>query len=534
MISAAILSLAWIAADGSNPMPPQWGGELRFALRSDPKTFDPLLSADQPSELLIYLLHDRLIHWNRKTQKFEPALAESWKVVDQGRRIVLQLRRGVQFSDGSPLTSKDIAYTVNRVADPAVNSPKAGAFRPEHGKVLIESITRDRLSITFPTIVPSIEAEVSGLPILSNTGDFKLGLGPFVLREYKAAAHLQLVRNPNYWRTESGRRLPYLDSLRIDVVSNADIEMERFRRGEIHLLDNVDPLSFDRLQKDLPGTALDVGPSFDVEFFWFNQAPTAPIAAHKLVWFRSKNFRRAISAAVHREDIIRLVFQNRGTQAAGLASPANKAWYKHGLTPHSLDLGLAKKLLRQDGFRWQGETLVDASNHPVEFSLITNANNKTRARIASILQQDLAKLGIRINISTFDFPSLVERIGRTLNYEACLLGLVNVNPDPMGMMNVLLSSGPQHMWNPAQKTPATAWETEIDKAMQMQASTADLKKRRSAFDRVQQILSDEAPMLFLAHRNTLVAFSTRIGRIDPSAEFPRLLWNSERLVWGAR
>ncbi len=534
MIASLLLLSIASAANDTTPPAARWGGELHFALHSDPKTFDPLLSADQSSELCIRLQHDRLLRMNRKTRKFEPGLAESWKILEQGRKIVLQLRKGVQFSDGSPFTAKDVIHTIQRLIDPAVNSPKSGAFRPEQGKVTVEALSGDRVAVTFPTVVPSIETEVGELPILSASGDIKLGLGPFKLQEYKAASHLNLVRNPFYWRMDGGRRLPHVDSLRIDILSNADIELERFRRGELQLIESIDPLSFEQLSKDMPGEAIDVGPSFDVEFAWFNQAPDAPIAPHKLTWFQSRNFRRAISFAIHRNDIVRLVFQNRATVAAGLMSPANKQWFKPGLAPHAFDLAQAKKLLQQDGFRWRGETLVDKTGRAVEFSLITNANNKTRSRIASLLQQDLAKLGVKITIATFDFPSLVERIGRTNNYDMCLLGFVNVSPDPMGLMNMLLSSGPQHMWNPARRKPATAWESEIDKSMQAQASTADYKKRRGAFERVQQILADESPVLFLAHRNTLVAASKRLGNLEPSIEFPRILWNSDNLVWGAR
>jgi peptide/nickel transport system substrate-binding protein len=514
--------------------PVRRGGELHFALRSDPKTFDALLSADQSSEMMLYLTHERLIRFNRRTQKFDPALAESWKVSDQGRTITFQLRKGIQFSDGSAFTANDVAFTVRRVGDPALNSPKASAFKTEQGKLIVDILSPERLAVTFPTVVPSIEAEFAGLPIQSEKNREKALLGPFVVSQYKAGASILMARNPNYWRTENGHRLPYLDTLKIDIQQNADIEAERFRRSELHLLETIDPDLYDRLQKDVPGSAHDDGPSNDIEFLWFNQAPGAPIARHKLAWFQSRNFRRALSAAIRRQDIVRLVYQGRATVAAGLTSPANRAWYKTGLTPHAYNLDQAKKLLQQDGFRWQGETLVDRTGHPVEFSVITNSGNKVRSRIAALLQQDLAQLGVKINISTFDFPSLVERIGRTLNYEACLLGFINLSADPMGTMNVLLSSGPQHMWNPGQKQPASAWELEIDKAMRTQASTADLKKRRAAYERTQQILSDEAPVLFLTHRNTLFAVSTKLRNVDPASDFPRIMWNSGHLAWGDR
>jgi peptide/nickel transport system substrate-binding protein len=539
LLSVGIFAFSVQAAENSRAVPTlaevsQWGGEIRFAIRNDPKTFDPLLSSDQSSELLVRLQHDRLLRRNRKSGKYEGALADSWKVSEQGRKIVLQLKEGIRFSDGTPFTAKDVVHTVQRVIDPSLRSPRAPGITAEQGKIVAEALSTNRVAITFPVIVPSIESEVGDLPILSAKGDPKLGLGPFLMRDYKAASHLTLVRNPNYWRTQNGKRLPYLDSLHIDIVPNADMELEKFRRGELQLLESIDAGSFDRLQKEMPQAVRDVGASSDVEFLWFNQNPSSPLAPHKREWFRSRNFRRAISAAIRREDINRLVFQGRATSAAGIMTPNNKLWFKQGLKPHSFDLAESKKLLQQDGFRLQDGTLVDRMNRPVEISIITTANNKARGRILSLLQQDLKQIGIKVNIATFDMPSLIERIGRTQNYEACLLGFVNPGNDPMNFSNMLLSSGPQHMWNPSQKSPASAWEAEMDKAMMIQASTADFKKRHSAFERVQQILHDESPVLFLSHRNALVAVASSLGNADPSVEFPRVVWNSDRLVWSSR
>ena len=534
MTSSLVLVLAAYTAATPGQLPVRWGGELRFAMRSDPKTFDALVSSDQWSEMVVSLTNESLLKVNRRTRKMEPALAESWKVTDQGRRIVFELRKGVMFSDGSPFTASDVAFTLERLADPKINSPKGSALRPETGKVRIEVLSPTRLSVTFPEIVASLEAEFAKIPIQSKKSQDKATLGPFQVSQYKAGSQLVLSRNPNYWKAEGGRRLPYLDGMRIDIQQNPDIEAERFRRGELQLLESVDPALYDRLQKEMPGIAQDSGPSNDIEFIWFNQAPNAPIPAHKLAWFRSKKFRRAVSSAIRRDDIVRLAFQGRATVAAGLASPTNKTWFKQGLAPHSFDIEQARKLLRQEGFNWRGDKLVDAAGNLVEFSLVTSAGNKVRARIASLLQQDLAKLGIQLNIATFDMPSLIERIARTSNYEACLLGFVNMSEDPMGTMNVLLSAGPQHMWNPAQKTPATPWEQEIDKLMRAQASTVDQKKRRAAYERVQQILWEEAPVLFLAHRNTLTATSQNLRNVYPDSEYPRILWNAGLLAWGDR
>ena len=143
--------------------------------------------------------------------------------------------------------------------------------------------------------------------------------------------------------------------------------------------------------------------------------------------------------------------------------------------------------------------------------------------------QDLAALGIRLNIVTLDFPSLIERIGKSSQYEACLLGTINVDLDPNEQMNVWLSSSAMHQWNPNQKQPETLWEAEIDKLMRQQESTLDANRRKALFDRVQELASGEAPMLYLVNKNALLAVSPGLRNVEPSVLRPHVLWNVERL-----
>src|SRR5205823_4226219 len=127
----------------------------------------------------------------------------------------------------------------------------------------------------------------------------------------------------------------------------------------------------------------------------------------------------------------------------------------------------------------------------VEFSLITNAGNRPHERIMTMIQQDLQKIGIHLNVLALDLPSLIERISRTYAYEACLMAFSNVPMDPSGHMNVWVSSSANHQWNPSQLKPATVWEAELDKLMRAQALTLDPRKRKAAFDRVQEIVSEQ-------------------------------------------
>jgi len=133
---------------------------------------------------------------------------------------------------------------------------------------------------------------------------------------------------------------------------------------------------------------------------------------------------------------------------------------------------------------------------------------------------------------TLDFPALIERLMHTQNYEAAMLGLSNVEPDPSSMMNVWLSSSPNHQWNPSEKTPATEWEAEIDKLMQLQAVTADDKERKRAVDRVQQIVADEQPFIYLVYPNMLYGVAPGLSGVELSVLQPGVVSNIDRMKWG--
>ena len=509
--------------------------QLRFCVRTEPKTFDPLLVADDGSETVRYLTGGVLVRVNRQTQQLEPALALSWKVSKDGRQITFKLRKGVQFSDGTPFSADDVAYTVKRLMDPALHSPTGDSFRSGPGAVATQVLAPDRITITFPAPVGGLDRLFDQVAILSEHSSMKemAVLGPFMVADYKPGATVLLKRNPNYWKKDAqGRALPYLDSIQLDVQSNRDIEMLRFKRGELDLINSLDSEYYDKLASASPALVHDAGPSLDSEQMWFNQVATAPIPDYKRKWFRSTNFRRAVSQAINREDLSRVVFNGHARPAVGPVSPANKFWFNSNLKVDSHNTAAALQKLQADGFRLQNGVLKDAAGNAVEFSIITNAGNKSRERMALLIQDDLRKIGIKVNVVTLDFPSLIERISQTFNYEAAILGLTNVDLDPNGQMNVWLSSSENHQWNPQEKTPETAWEAEIDRLMRAQASAIDQQKRKKSFDRVQEIVAEQVPFIYLVNRDALSAVSTSVQGAAPVILRPQTYWNIDTLTVG--
>jgi peptide/nickel transport system substrate-binding protein len=262
---------------------------------------------------------------------------------------------------------------------------------------------------------------------------------------------------------------------------------------------------------------------------WFNQSPKSPMPAWERKWFASRAFRNAVSEAINRDDLARIAFLGHAQPAAGPASPGNVFWFNHSLRPHWYDPQAAISLLRQNGFRLVDGHLTDNSGHPVRFSIITNAGNKAREKMALLIQQDLLKIGIDVTVVTLDFPSLLERIARSRDYEACILGFTNVEVDPMAQMNVWISSSVDHQWNPEQKSPATDWEAEVDELMRRQASTVDPRVRKRLFDRVQQIIWEQEPFIYLVNKHSLSAISPAIRNPKPARIWPQTFWNAYEL-----
>ncbi|MFN7996115.1 MAG: ABC transporter substrate-binding protein [Bryobacteraceae bacterium] len=506
------------------------GGELRACLRAEPKTLNPALVADDASETIRYLTGGVLIRVNRLTQALEPELARSWEVRDGGRTIRFQLRQGLRFSDGTPFGANDVAFTFRSLMAPETHSPTADSFRSGDGPFKATVTGPASLSLTFPAPLAGVERLFDQVAIVSARSPLheRAALGPFMIAEHKPGSYILLRRNPNYWKKDNaGRQLPYLDAVRLDIQQNREIELLRFQRGELHVIDSLEPDHFQRLAGS--SAAKDVGPSLEGELLWFNQVPRAPLPDFKKAWFRSQNFRRAISESINRDDLCRVVYRGLAHPGIGPFSAANRFWVNAQLKPHPYDPVASLRRLASEGFHLSGDRLLDRGGHTVEFSLVTNAGNRVRERIGVMIQQDLRKIGVQLNLVTLDFPSLIERISRSYDYEACLLGLINVDLDPDAQMNVWLSSGPQHQWNPGQIAPETPWEADVDRLMKAQASAPDPKKRKADFDRVQEIVSEQAPFLYLANKDALVAVSPALHNVKPSVLRPQVLWNAEWL-----
>jgi peptide/nickel transport system substrate-binding protein len=250
----------------------------------------------------------------------------------------------------------------------------------------------------------------------------------------------------------------------------------------------------------------------------------------KQAWFEEVKFRQALSSAIDRDGINRIVYQGRGSAIWTHVTPGNRLWADDQLPHPARSLGRSRALLKAAGFSWRSDgTLIDSRGAAVEFSIITSSSSNQRTQMATIIQQDLKELGIRVQVVPLEFRAMLDRVLQSHSYEAAVMGLGGGDIDPNSQLNVWLSSGDDHLWDLGQSHPATAWEEEMDQLMKRQMSTLSATERRRLYDRVQEIEVEDVPLIFLVSPNVLVGAKDRVRNFEPAILDSHTLWNSEQL-----
>ncbi len=538
------------------------GGRLVVSLRAEPKTLNPVTSTDAPSRDVIGAMEADLVHINRATQLTEPAVAKSWAVSADGLQYKLKLRTGIKFSDGHPMDADDVVFTFRTYLDEKVHATqrdflivggKPISVRKLDAHTLVFQLTKpygagERLFDGFYILPrhlleqPYQEGKFDQAGTLATAASGWAGLGPFRLKEYVAGQRLVLERNPYYWKTDpQGHRLPYLEEIVFLFVPSADAQVLRFQSGETDVISRLSAENYAvLLRQQRAYTMVDAGPGLEYNFVFFNlndsSGKTSPEMLGKQKWFRNVKFRQAVSAAVDRETIVRLVYQGRGAPLWGPVTPGNRRWANASIAHLARSVDRARALLKEAGFSWStgpsgDSALIDPDGKAVDFSLLTSSSNADRAKMATLVQDDLKQLGMHVQVVPMEFRSLIDRVLQTKEYDACLLGLVSFDADPTADTNVWLSRGGTHLWNPSQAHPATPWEAEIDRLMERQLAAPRFEERKKLYGRLQEILAEEQPMVFLASPDILAGAKNAIGNFHPSILEPYVLWNVEQLFF---
>jgi peptide/nickel transport system substrate-binding protein len=447
----------------------RYGGQLVVNQRAEPRTLNPVTAIDSVSRDVVKCTIADLIHINRETQRTEPALAKEWRVSADGRRYTLTLRRGIRFSDGQPFDADDVLFSFAVYLDADVRSPQRDRLVVGGQPVRIRKI--DAYTVQVELAEPYADAErlfdgVAMLPRHLLEASFKegrlgaawgvatpgaamAGLGPFRFKEYVPGERIVLERNPYYWKADrAGQRLPYLDRVLFTVVASDDAQAIRFQAGEADVASRLTAENFavlKRAEATAPYTLADLGAGLDYSFLFFNLNDLGPEfgeIGRRQRWFRETAFRRAVSRAIDRDAIVRLVYRGRATPLWSHVPPGNTVWVNRAIPQPARSLDAARGLLRAAGFSWTPQgALLDPRGDAVEFSIVTNAGNHERLGMATVIQDDLHQLGMNVHIVTLELRALVDRLLKTHDYDVCVLGLGNGDASPSAEMNVWLSSG---------------------------------------------------------------------------------------------
>lgn len=532
------------------------GGQLVASLRSEPRSFNRLVNREVPVDLYAALTGNRLIRVNRATQEVEPALAESWTESPDHLTYTLTLRDDVKWSDGTPFTSADVLFTFQAIYDDRVDSLLASSLKIEGKPLIVTAPDAKTVVVKLPhTFGPGISlldnlhlAPKHKLEAALKAGTFTqamgvatapadlVSLGPFTLTSYAPGQRLVFDRNPFYWKKDAaGIQLPYLDQIVLEIVPDQNAELVRLQSGQFDMLQQQirpeDIATLRPLEQQGKLKLMELGVSADPDPFFFNLRSSYWDKDARRDWITRKEFRKAISHAIDREAFANTVYLGAGVPIWGPVTPGNQKWFSPNVPRYGYSLERSKEILASIGLtnRDADPWLEDAAGNEAHFNVIAYRGNSSVERGSAILRDELARVGIRVDVVLLEQGALIQRMLKG-DFESIMFVLFQTNLDPAMNPDFWLSSGSAHVWNIGQSTPATDWEKEIDDLMVTVMSSVDQTERKKAFDAVQMIVADNLPVLYFVAPRLYMGVSTRVGGLTPAILRPQLLWNAERMT----
>jgi peptide/nickel transport system substrate-binding protein len=535
-------------AEGFVPKVGKKGGQMVLSTFSDPKSFNPITSTEASTSEFTQYIYEGLVKSNGVTLLPEPNLSDSWEIKDSGLVWIFHIRPGVLWSDGVPFSAYDVEFTFNDLIFNKNINPNSSRdiFVIEGKKITVKALDSSKVQFTLPfpyapflramgqEILPKHKYEAvvrkgtfsTALGLQTSLKDM-VGTGPYLIETYISSQKVVFKTNPNYWKVDSeGTRLPYIDKIIYTIVADQNAEYLKFKRGEIDFLmakgEDYPDLKKDEAAQDY--TVYRLGPATNSLFLLFNQnagedAKTRKsyVNSVKLSWFTNVNFRKAISYAIDRDNIIKIVLNGLGYPQWSSMTPSQGYFYNDKTTQYPYDIAKAKQLLAQEGFvdKNGDGILEDKNGTAVEVSFVTNSGNNVRVKMAEMIRKDLELIGIKVHFQQLEFNSLIQKIDNPpFDWDLILIGLTG-GVEPHFGKNVWHSSGTLHMWYPRQAKPATAWEAAIDSIFDAGVKIIDVAKRKELYDRWQQIVSDEVPLIYTVLPERIYCIYNKFENLNP-------------------
>ncbi|GKV57639.1 glutathione ABC transporter substrate-binding protein [Sporosarcina sp. NCCP-2222] len=469
------------------------GGDLVLAVLSDASSLDPAGSNDVPSSVVQANIYETLVNRDDDNKIIE-GLATSWEAIDD-TTYEFKLREGVTFHDGEPFNAEAVKVNLERILDPEVASPRYFLY-----EMITEIIVKDEYTVQIKTEYPfapllahlshnggsmvspkSIEADYAAMKNEEKSGSVistaPVGTGYFKFDSWTPGSEIKLVRNDDYW----GDKV-HVDTVTFKVVPESGTRNADLETGYVHIADPVQPNEVADMNA---GSYAKVNQqtSSSLAYLGFNTEKEP---------FNDPKVRKAISMLVNKDDISEGVYDGFGVPAKGPLAPGIFG-YNEDAKPVEYNPEEAKKLLEEAGYGDGFKT-----------SIWTN-DNPQRQQIAVLVQEELKKVNIEADINVMEFGAYLDKTAAG-EHEMFILGWSNSTGDADYGMYALFHSSQKG--DPGNRS---FYENpEVDKLLEEGRRESDPEKRIEIYNKVQEHLIEDAPMVYLIHTEYLTGVSNKI------------------------
>jgi peptide/nickel transport system substrate-binding protein len=499
-LSILLLALLGRATPSEAQEPdPVSGGTLIYGRGMDAVGLDPAHESDGESFKVCDNVYECLLRFADNGTDIEPGLATHWEVSEDGREWTFHLRRGVRFHNGDPLDAMAVAYSFERqwgAREPRHEDYGVGGPYPFWGYLgmddILESIEiLDHLTVRFVL-------KTSSAPFLSNLAcnfaaivspreahrwgeEFfrhPCGTGPFRFEEWKRAETITLVRNEDYWGLP-----PYLDRIVFRSIPENSTRFFELLSGSIHMMDGIPPDDVPAIQTDR-SLKLHGSPGMNVAYLAMN-------LDHEP--FGNPRVRRAVNHAVDKEMIVSALYGHLAEIALGPLPP--NVFGAHEDPPaYGYDPEFARRLLEEAGYPDGFETTLWTMSGPRPYM-------PQPVRLAQVIQADLAQVGIRARIVSYEWGTYLGRVHRG-HHDMALLGWQADNGDPDNFLFVHFDKS--SAVPPAGNIAFYRDET-VHELLLAGQRTVDPDLRLPYYREAQEIIHRDAPWVPLVHTMELAA-----------------------------
>ena len=542
----------------------QYGGNIVIStIGEGPKTFNPWNSKDNTSSSASEIMFDSLVTTDAYTGEVIPKMAKSTETLPDKKTYIIELRKGLKWSDGKEITADDVVYTWNTLIFGGFGNTSTRDAMYIDGKLPTVSKI-DKYTVKFVTPKPfspflrQISVPIAPEHVLKKITDRGprafdsfwssnvnpedlVTSGAFRLKEYVPAQRIVYERNPNYYIIdEKNQKLPYIDKYIMLIVGDLNNELLKFKSKEIDMvgLRGTNVSIFKEQEKHSDYQIFNLGPDTGTMYLGINMNNRKNSTGKYYVdpvkqkWFNDLNFRKAVDYAIDRENIVFNIASGVGAPLF-TPEPLSSIYLNEKVAQgHPQDMEKARQYLKESGFKIdKSGKLKDKEGNKVEFDLYTNAGNTERESIGVMIKQDLEDLGMSVNFKPVEFNTLVNKLTNTKDWDMVILGFTGSPLEPYGGKNVWYSNGTLHLFNmrgEGETAKLLPWEKRLDEIFDAAALELDFDKRRALYEEYQQLIYNEKPLIYLYSPLRIYAVRKKFGNLHPT-EIGGVMHNIEEI-----